>query len=188
MVDGREHTFGVSGRLYKSNVLLYDHQTESLWSQLMEKAIAGPAAGKRLVKLPATRTSWKSWRQRNPNTLVLSTQTGYGRNYAIDPYEGYYRIGGLMFPVGKVRQDLAAKERVLGIEMNQTSKAYPLKALAGRTGFVDDMIGGAAIKIEVNAEGEIVSVRDDSGKPVAHIFAYWFAWQAFHPKTEVYND
>ena len=93
-----------------------------------------------------------------------------------------------MFPVGKVRQDFAAKERVLGIEMNQTSKAYPLKALARRTGYVNDMIGGAAIKIEVNAEGEIVSVRDDSGNPVAHIFAYWFAWQAFHPQTEVYSD
>jgi len=52
--------------------------------------------------LPEFCMSWKSWRQRNPNTLVLSTQTGYGRNYAIDPYEGYYSIGGLMFPVGRI--------------------------------------------------------------------------------------
>ena len=154
----------------------------------MEKAIAGPAAGKSLVKISATRTSWKTWRQRNPNTLVLSTQTGYGRNYAIDPYEGYYRVGGLMFPVGKVRKDLAAKDRVLGIEINQKSKAYSLHTLAEKTGIVNDMIGGVAIRIEINADGEIVSVRDDSGNPIAHIFAYWFAWQAFHPLTEVYND
>jgi len=62
------YTFGVSGRLYKSNVLLYDHQTESLWSQLLEKAISGSLAGKRLDKITSVRTTWKAWRKK---TLTL---------------------------------------------------------------------------------------------------------------------
>ncbi len=85
-VDGKVYTFGISGRLYKSNVLFYDHQTESLWSQLMEQAVTGPLAGKKLRKLDSTRTSWKNWRKMNPQTLVLSTDTGYRRNYQVDPY------------------------------------------------------------------------------------------------------
>jgi hypothetical protein len=124
-IHGRDFTFGVSGRLYKSNVLLYDHQTESLWSQLMRRAIAGPLVGKELRELPSTRTSWKTWRKRNPHTLVLSTDTGYRRNYGMDPYGGYYRAFGVMFPVGDVRTDLSPKEMVLGIELGGEGQGLP---------------------------------------------------------------
>jgi hypothetical protein len=111
-INGKNYTFGVSGRLYKSNVLIYDHQTESLWSQLMETAIAGPMVGTKLKKKPAERTSWKHWLEKHPQTMVLSTDTGFDRNYDVDPYEGYYRALGLMFPVGDVRTELKPKEMV----------------------------------------------------------------------------
>jgi hypothetical protein len=86
--EGVIHTFGISGRLYKSNVLLYDHQTDSLWSQLLEKAIAGPSVGKKLRKIPSIRLSWKAWKKERPHSLVLSTETGFSRDYSVDPYEG----------------------------------------------------------------------------------------------------
>jgi hypothetical protein len=146
-VDGKLYTFGVSGRLYKSNVLLYDHQTESLWSQLMEKAVSGALAGQPLNALPATRVKWASWRKKYPDTLVLSTETGYYRDYSIDPYEGYYRIGALMFPVGNVRKDFSPKKKVLGIEINSESRAYPLDELSVRPGIHDDNLGGTDIRI-----------------------------------------
>jgi hypothetical protein len=123
-VEDTPYTFGVSGRLYKSNVLLYDHQTESLWSQLMEKAISGKLVDKKLTKLSSSRTKWKTWKKKNPDTKVLSTKTGYSRDYGRDPYEGYYRLGTIWFPVGDVRKDLAPKERVLGIDLGGESKAY----------------------------------------------------------------
>lgn len=186
-VDGKLYTFGVSGRLYKSNVLLYDHQTESLWSQLMEKAVSGALAGQQLNVLPATRVKWASWRKQYPETLVLSTETGYHRDYSIDPYEGYYRIGALMFPVGNVRKDFSPKKKVLGIKINSDSRAYPLDELSARPGIHNDKLGGTDIRIEVDSDGQIVAVVDQDGQPVAHIFAYWFAWQAFHPKTGVYT-
>jgi len=152
-VKSKQFTFGVSGRLYNSNVLLYDHQTESLWSQLMETAISGPQAGTRLQKLPARRTTWKAWKRQYPQTRVLSTETGYYRDYSIDPYEGYYRLGSLMFPVGDVRTDLAPKAQVLGIEINDQARAYPLSELIKDSGVIEDHLGGELVRIEVDAEG-----------------------------------
>jgi hypothetical protein len=186
-IGDQDYTFGVSGRLYKSNVLLYDHQTDSLWSQLMQKSVSGPLAGQKLRKIPSTRTRWQTWQNRNPNTLVLSDDTGYNRNYAIDPYEGYYRVGSIMFPVGDVRKDLAVKDRVLGIQINEAAKAYPLKWLNAHPGIHKDRLADQTIEIEVNSAGEVVSVRNQSGEPIASIYAYWFAWQAFHPETTVFQ-
>ncbi len=140
-VDDKVFTFGVSGRLYKSNVLIYDHQTESLWSQLKETAISGPMVGRKLKKISAERTAWKHWLKKHPQTKVLSTDTGYHRDYNIDPYEGYYRALGIMFPVGDVRTDLPAKEMVLGVEINGAAKAYPLSLLERKTGMFKDEIG-----------------------------------------------
>jgi hypothetical protein len=186
-IDGRELTFGISGRLYKSNVLLYDHQTESLWSQLMSKAISGPLVGQDLQQLPSSRMTWGQWRRLNPETRVLSDDTGYRRNYALDPYEGYYRLAGLMFPVGDVRRDLSPKTRILGIHLGGHAKAYELAELKKRPGLLVDRIESEQITIEVGALGEVLSVKHAAGEPVEHIFAYWFAWQAFHPRTRVYQ-
>ena len=188
IVKGKTHTFGVSGRLYKSNVLLYDHQTESLWSQLLEKAVSGPSAGNKLRKIPASRTSWKGWKKKHPETLVLSTETGYFRDYSKDPYTGYYRAGTIWFPVGEVRKDLSPKERIMGLEIGNETRAYPLGQLQKRPGVTKDFLGGKTVHIEVSSEGEIVSVRSGEGEGIPHIFAFWFAWQAFHPDTTVYRE
>ena len=153
----------------------------------MEKAIAGPLAGKKLKRLSSIRTSWKAWRETNPHTLVLSTDTGFNRNYSVDPYEGYYRSLGIWFPVGDVRRDLSPKEMVLGIEIKGKAKAYPVSKLRKKPGILKEEVGGEPIQIEVAPDGEIVGVRDNRGKPIPVIFSYWFAWQAFQPKTAVYS-
>ena len=187
-VNDEKLTFGVSGRLYKSNVLLYDHQTESLWSQLKRQAISGPRAGSILQILPSGRVKWKTWQKQNRKTLVLSDNTGFLRDYSLDPYEGYYSFGGLMFPVGDVRQDMSAKERVLGIEIDKHAKAYPLNWLSTHPGILKDTIGNRSIQIEVNPDGEVVAVKDAQGKPIPATYSYWFAWQAFHRETEVFKE
>jgi len=186
-VDGKTYTFGVSGRLYKSNVLLYDHQTESLWSQLMHKAISGPMVEKKLKRIPSRRTSWKSWRKRHPLTQVLSTNTGYARDYSRDPYEGYYRVGRIWFPVGNVRKDLSPKEMVLGIEIDGRARAYPVSELKKRPGVLKDRLNGTTVQIEIKNDGEIAGVMDGQGNPIQHIYSYWFAWQAFNADTSVYG-
>ncbi len=140
-----------------------------------------------LTKIPSTRVKWKTWKQRNPNTLVLSIDTGYKRNYDKDPYAGYYRLGTFWFPVGKVRKDLSPKSRILGIELEGHSKAYPLNIIQKNKKILLDSINNIPIVITLNHEGEVLSVTDKNNTAVTHIFSYWFAWQAFHPKTEVYR-
>ncbi len=120
--------------------------------------------------------------------MVLSTKTGYNRDYSRDPYEGYYRLGTIWFPVGDVRKDIAPKKRVLGIDLVGESKAYPLDQLSKQPGTLKDSVGGIPIEIEVSIEGEVVSIKDQRGKAVPHIFSYWFAWQAFHPETQVFKS
>lgn len=186
-IDGQTYTFGVSGRLYKSNVLLYDHQTESLWSQLKHTAIAGPLAGTELQRIPVNRTTWKRWQEKHPQTQVLSTITGYDRDYDVDPYQGYYRALGIMFPVGDVRTDLPSKEMVLGIDIEGVAKAYPLSLLKDQDVGFSDRVGGNQIRIVLSPDGQVIDVQDAQGRPIPVVFAYWFAWQAFHPGTEVYG-
>jgi len=153
----------------------------------MEKAIAGPLAGKSLKRLPSSRTSWKRWKKNNPHTLVLSTDTGYNRDYSVDPYKGYYRSLGIWFPVGDVRRDLSPKAMVLGIVIDGEARAYPISLLKTKPGILRDETGGKTIYIEITPDGEVMGVKDDKGKQISPVFSYWFAWQAFHPETTVYG-
>lgn len=153
----------------------------------MEKAIAGPLLGKSLKRLASSRTSWKRWKRRNAHTLILSTDTGYNRDYSVDPYKGYYKSLGIWFPVGDVRRDLSPKEMVLGVEIDGETRAYPISVIKTKFGILKDVIGTMTISIEITPDGEITGVKDESGNNIAHIFSYWFAWQAFHPKTTVYK-
>jgi hypothetical protein len=186
-INEKTLTFGVSGLLYKSNLVMYDHQTESLWSQLMEKAIAGAQAGSRLVKIPSEKTTWNSLIESEPGARVLSTETGYQRNYSLDPYKGYYQAFGLWFPVGKVRTDLSAKERIMGVVLNGDAKAYPISELQKQKGTLTDRIANTPIEIRLSEKGEVLGVTDTQGNSLAPVFSFWFAWQAFHPDTAVYN-
>ena len=150
------------------------------------QAIAGPLAETRLRQIPSSRVSWGQWTQLHPQTTVLSDQTGYDRDYDRDPYEGYDRVRTIWFPVGDVRRDLSPKDRVLGDEIGSDSKAYPLEDLVAKDGVVADRIADVQLRIRVSGQ-EVISVNDEQGQPVQHLFAYWFAWQAFHPQTDVHR-
>ena len=92
---GRTLHFGVSGLLYNSDVLLYDRETESLWSQLQGQAITGPLKGAPLKQIAMAHTSWGDWLKRHPDTLLLSRNTGFKRDYERDPYAGYIDSKGI---------------------------------------------------------------------------------------------
>lgn len=187
-VNNKELTFGVSGLLYESNVLLYDHQTESLWSQLKEEAVTGAQTGTRLQAIPSVTTTWKAWRTQHPNTVVLSTRTGFHRDYSRLPYEAYAKSPTTMFPVKHEDARLSAKDKVVGISIGEHHKAYPLKLFRGRTEPVEDTVGKTKIKVLYNAEADTAhAVEATSGKLLPAVVVYWFAWATFHPKSPVYT-
>lgn len=185
---GEALRFGVSGLLYNSDVLLYDRATESLWSQLRMQAISGPRRGERLVPLPLTHTSWGAWQAAHPDTRVLSTETGYARNYQSDPYRGYASSDALYFPVSRKSGRYHPKERVLGLEIDGRYKAYPFAELA-RTGKVriEDAFAGRRIEIRFDAGSESASAFASDGGQLPAVTAFWFAWHAFHPDGEVFR-
>ncbi|TAM08548.1 MAG: DUF3179 domain-containing protein [Paraburkholderia sp.] len=185
-VRGRRLTFGVSGLLYNSNLLLYDKETLSLWSQLMNKAISGSLKGTQLESLPVTQTTWKSWRQAHPDTLVLSDRTGYRRDYASNPYADYMTSAMLMFRVSKESHRFQPKEWVLGVAANGEYKAYPFSELARAGAVVHDHVGGQLLEIRFDPVARSAQAFS-AGKPYPGQMAYWFAWFAFHPNTEVFQ-
>jgi len=185
-IDGRTLEFGVSGLLYQSDVLMYDRQTESLWSQLEMKAISGPQVGRGLQLLPAQHLAWSAWRKENPEGLVLSTDTGHRRDYSKIPYGDYEKSSRLMFPVKSKRRDLPTKAWIVGLVIDGVARAYPRDQLPdGR--IVEDMIGETPVRVRFDRSDQRISVTDLEGTPLPYTPAYWFAWQAFHPETTVWK-
>ena len=117
-VNGVHHELGTSGFLYRSNKLMYDHATQSLWSTLTGTPVVGPLSGKgvELKTLYVVTTTWKEWRKRHPGTLVLSLETGYERDYGEGvAYREYFATDRLMFNVPKLDLRLPNKAEVLAL-------------------------------------------------------------------------
>ncbi|MEX0942810.1 MAG: DUF3179 domain-containing protein [Pseudomonadales bacterium] len=182
--------FGVSGLLYDSDVLLFDRNTESLWSQLMGKAVSGQLKGIELPQLPALHTTWADWRQRYPDAEVLSTDTGFRRNYSRSPYINYHKTRRLYFEVSKKAPgDLHTKELVLGVRTDEGTKAYPFSALEahGKASFVDEL-GGRSLTIHWNGDAGTAWAVDGNGEVLPTTIAYWFAWYTFYPESLVFSS
>lgn len=184
-IENETLTFGVSGLLYQSDVLMYDHQTESLWSQLEMKAISGPMVGTPLLWMQSDQMTWSKWRERNPQTLVLSSDTGVPRDYSSTPYGNYFESQKVMFPVPEHRSELPRKEWVLGIVVDGTAKAYPLHQLRVDE-VVTDEINDKNIRIEWDQSADHASAYSD-GELLPSVRVFWFAWQAFYPDTLLYS-
>ena len=185
-MDGRPLTFGVSGLLYNSDVLLYDRQTESLWSQLKSSAVTGFYKTRQLNPVPMQHTTWQHWREQYPDTLVLSFDTGFSRNYSRNPYEGYENIKQTYFPVKFRAKGLHPKERIIGFTINGKAKAWPFVELRKAGGVVNDVVGDLPVTVRFNEEYESADVFDKQGKMLTSVTLFWFAWAAFHPDTELY--
>ena len=157
--------FGVSGLLYNSDVLLYDRNTQSLWSQIMGQAISGQLAGQKLTLLPLSHTTWSAWLRDHPQTLVLSTETGIQRNYNRDPYAGYEKSRSLYFATSrKAPNTYHPKERVLGLQIGSSFKAYPFIELnrAGKSSF-KDKLNGMEYLVKWDSENQSGNIFDATG-------------------------
>ena len=188
---GRATTFGVSGLLYNSDLLLYDRATQSLWSQITAQAVTGPLKGNKLTPVALTHTTWADWKTRHPNTLVLSADTGFQRDYSRDPYAGYASSSRIMFPTPNSNDRFPPKELVLGVELNGARKAYAFgelaKALGNRpSGTIDDRLGGSALSIRFDRDHRTAQAFDSSGRELPAFVAFWFAWSAFYPTAEIF--
>lgn len=179
--------FGVSGLLYNSDVLLYDRQSNSLWSQIKMEAVAGSRLGQKLELLPASHTTWAQWRARHPRTQVLSDRTGYHRDYDRDPYAGYSNSRNLYFPVASRDRRYHPKEQVIGVKIGEQAWAWPFAELARSAGVVEAEIAGQSVVVRYNSEARSGGVFLADGKEIPSTIAYWFAWMSFYPNSDIYK-
>ena len=183
-----DFTFGVSGLLYNSDVLLYDRQTGSLWSQIMGKAVSGPLKGLTLPLLSSRHTTWRDWREQYPETLVLSRDTGFRRDYKKSPYLDYSKSEQLFFRVEHENKEYRRKELVLGVSVGERHKAYPFSELArvDSASFQDDF-AGRELTVTYSKPDKAAHLVSQDGEEFPSVLAYWFAWYAFHPDTEIFR-
>lgn len=134
----RLSTFGTTGKLVNSNLLMYDRTTDSEWPQILATAISGSRKGARLSEVPLVWTTWGRWKTAHPETAVLSTDTGFGRSYGDDPYGsyappgGYYTSGGPLFEVTPQSDRFEAKEVVVGVKVDAARAAIPKRSIEER--------------------------------------------------------
>lgn len=145
-VGDRTLTLGVSGLLVRNSLVMYDHQTESLWSHLTGQALAGPLAGEHLHLIASTQASWAAWRRDHPDTLLLA----FDPALVGDPYSAYYRSPQL--GVDHDQADFVAdprlgpKEKVIGLRLDGRVKAYSLSTLT-KDKVVNDVVGDVPVVV-----------------------------------------
>lgn len=144
-VDGLDKplTFGTSGLLYRSNKLMYDRNTDSLWNQFTGRPVSGPLVAENLElrMLPVAITSWRDWKVRNPETQVLALDTGYVRDYTPGAaYGHYFNSPDLMFPALADVSARPLKDFVFGIRTTGGAKAWPLDVFRDRP-VLNDRVG-----------------------------------------------
>jgi hypothetical protein len=184
-VAGSARSFGVSGLLYMSDMLLYDRDSESLWSQISATALTGPARGKRLDLLRSRVVSWGAWRKAHPETTVLTRDTGHQRAYGETPYAGYSASDQLRFPAPLDRR-YHPKTPTVGVRLRSgEARAYPANEVVRAGGVVRDRFEGR--DIEVRYAPDDGSFQVAAPQDVEVIEGFWFAWAAFHPETSVYQ-
>ena len=148
IINGEEHTFGVSGKLIRNVLVMYDRQTDSLWSQLLGEAVSGELTGTRLEYLPAVMTTWEEWRILHPETLAI-VKGDFGNQ---DPYLNYYYsdsagvLGSTLFD-----NRLGVKEFVIGVDVSGEAVAFPFSVLNDEP-VVNYEIGDVPIVVVFNPE------------------------------------
>lgn len=186
-VKGRVLSFGVSGKLRHSDMVMYDRETQSWWQQATAEAIVGDLTGTRLKQVPAWMESWDQFRARNPQGLVMD-EPGYDRSYGRNPYAGYDSASRPFLYTGEnPPHGIPPLERVVRVG----DRAWPLTRVRREGGVREAGVAitweegqASALDHATIAKGRdvgTVRVRDAQGRDVAHDVMFAFAFHAFWP-------
>ncbi len=187
--DGQPLVFASSGLVYQSEQLAFDRASESLWSPLLGRAVAGPARGQQLERLPHALVSWGQWKDQNPDTLLLARDEAVRKRRKRNPYGSYFGSDILRFPVEPVPD---------GVHGRLKQRATVLAAGGERVVLLHGLV--AALPGEracVRLGDQLVVARHDQGSDSLALEAgvvdwsaqaFWFAWFATHPEDRVLGE
>ena len=188
-LGGQVLSFGVSGKLRHSDLIMYDRQTESWWQQALGEGVVGNMTGKTLTQLPGWMESWGAFRARNPDGLVMD-QPDSPRSYGRNPYVGYDSTAQPFLYRGEnPPHGIEPLSRVVRVGQ----RAWPLERVAGAGTLTEAGVTLSWSKGQASAldSGQIAQGRDvgnirvrdtETGRDLVHDVIFAFAFQAFHPK------
>ena len=188
-VDGLEPLDGqqslelrTSGLLIRSNKVMYEFHTKSVFDTFTGEAVSGPLqdTGIQLEQTSVLATTWGQWKAEHPDSFLIARDGGIGRSYPDNPLRGRDDDGPI-FPVGDVDGRLDVQAPVVGIIVDGQAVAFPRAAL--------DAVGGSTTfeGVTVEASGGGYVARDADGESLPTHEAFWFAWSQFHPDTLLWN-
>ena len=182
-IDGQIVEFGTSGKLYNSNLVMYDRASESLWSQALGQAIVGEHASRKLERVPFDVAYWKEWKALYPESKVLSQDTGFSRPYGADPYGDYYTSHEIIFPVSHRDDRLGPKEIVVGLENSGTYRAYKLQQVEDDHVINDEINGKSIALVSLHpfmvraydrvVDGQTLEFQYDNGRIIDQTGSVW---------------
>ncbi len=180
VVDGEELTFWISGKLYQSNLLMYDDLTHTLWSQSIWKAVVWDYLDTKLSVIKSDLISYKQFKINYPKWLVMSEDTGYNRSYGRSPYSWYETSDELYFPVEHLDARFAKKELLFVLPYKGESYAFVRSELKEKW-VINYKIWNETIKI-IYKNWEITAMSWDIVIP--GYIEMWFSWATQHPGSE----
>ena len=184
--------FGVSGMLHNSDLVLYDRRTNHLWGQITGEAIVGNNAGEKLQQIPTRTLPWGKVKTRFPRAQVLQPDTRdqarldreQDREQGQSRYQKYAKNDRLLFPVSLKDARRKPKQLVHGMELNGKAFAVTEDYLQ-RHSTATQAVSGHVVRITRDNDGSVAAINVDTKEYVAITRVYWFAWYAFHPRTQL---
>ena len=176
-----------SGLLSRSNKVMYDLRTQSVFDTFTGAAVSGPLQDRGIVLEEATvlRTTWGEWKIAHPDTTIIAEDGGIGRSYPLDPLEGR-DDGGPIFPIGPADDRLGVQQLVVGvIRPNGTAVAFPADDARAALAAVES-VETAGVELVADGGG-LRAVDAATGESLPSHEAFWFAWSQFHPATELWE-
>jgi hypothetical protein len=180
-IDGRDLVLRTSGLLSRSNKVMYELGSTSIFDTFTGRALSGPLrkAGVQLEGVTVVTSTWGAWKDAHPETTIVAHDGGIGREYPADPLQGR-DDNGPIFPIGSVDPRLPVQEHVVGVVVEDGAAiAFPVES--ARTALrAGEQVELGGVELELDGDG----LRARAG--VASHQAFWFAWSQFHPETAVW--
>lgn len=191
LVKGERVEFGTSGKLWKSNLVMYDRKTDSLWSQVLAEAVVGEMTGTKLKTLPSDQMRYGNWKREFPKGEVLSRDTGTVRFYGSSPYGDYFSVTNLSLSLARPTDARLPNDAfVFGIVINGRAKAYHTESVKAKE-VVEDIFEGERVVLRYDKELDAVRMfkmlPDGTEERINPMSGFWFSWAVAHPGTELYK-
>jgi len=159
-LDHADPTFGVSGLLYNSNLLLYDRETGSHWSQMLQKSVRGPRIREIPTSVQLIETTFSTITAMYPDAIVMTRDTGWGRSYDDYPYGDYLTSQDLLFDVSQQNNSLPRKQLAIGIYNGENAKVYQLSGFGAQTQTIHDQFASQSIVVVGNTALNFAAIYD----------------------------